>query len=79
MIAHGFIFARGGSKGLPRKNILPLGGKPLICHSIDIAQQVTKLDKIFVVNDTVIREIKLEITQNGEINPISCAKSKFIF
>ena len=32
------IPARGGSKGLPRKNILPLGGKPLICYSIDAAR-----------------------------------------
>jgi len=51
MIAHGFIFARGGSKGLPRKNIIPLGGKPLICHSIDTAKQVTQLDKVFVSTD----------------------------
>lgn len=29
--------ARGGSKGLPRKNILPLGGLPLIAHSIQHA------------------------------------------
>lgn len=28
------ICARGGSKGLPRKNVLPLAGKPLIAHSI---------------------------------------------
>ena len=60
MIAHGFIFARGGSKGLPRKNILPLGGKPLICHSIDIAQQVKKLDKVFVsTDDKEIKEIAI--------------------
>lgn len=29
------IPARGGSKRLPRKNVLPLGGKPLILHSVD--------------------------------------------
>ena len=29
--------ARGGSKRLPRKNVLPLGGKPLILHAIDVA------------------------------------------
>ena len=29
------IPARGGSKGLPRKNILPLAGKPMIIYSID--------------------------------------------
>lgn len=31
------ITARGGSVGLPRKNVLPLGGKPLIVHSIEAA------------------------------------------
>ena len=32
---YAFIFARGGSKGLKKKNILNLDGKPLINHSID--------------------------------------------
>ena len=32
------IPARGGSKGIPRKNIKVLDKKPLICHSIDIAK-----------------------------------------
>jgi CMP-N-acetylneuraminic acid synthetase len=31
------IPARGGSKGLPRKNVRPLAGKPLICYSIEAA------------------------------------------
>jgi CMP-N-acetylneuraminic acid synthetase len=34
------ICARGGSKGIPGKNIKPLNGKPLIGYSIDIAKQV---------------------------------------
>ena len=36
-----FVFARGGSKGLPKKNILKLGGKPLIAHSIELAKKIT--------------------------------------
>ncbi len=31
----GFIPARGGSKGIPKKNIYPLAGKPLIAHTIE--------------------------------------------
>ena len=31
------IPARGGSKGLPRKNILPLAGRPMICYTLDAA------------------------------------------
>lgn len=40
--------ARGGSKRLPRKNILPLGGKPLIVHTLDVARQTSLVDRIVV-------------------------------
>lgn len=43
-----FVFARGGSKGLPRKNLLPLGGVPLIGHSINIAKALPQVSKVFV-------------------------------
>lgn len=46
-----FVFARGGSKGLPRKNVLPLGGMPLFVHGIRMAQQIKHIDKIFVSTD----------------------------
>lgn len=36
--AIGFIFARGGSKGLPGKNIKLLAGKPLIAYAIETAR-----------------------------------------
>lgn len=45
------IPARGGSRGLPRKNILPLKGKPLICYTIDAARGVTKDENICVSTD----------------------------
>jgi N-acylneuraminate cytidylyltransferase len=51
MTIHAFIFARGGSKGLPRKNIKLLAGKPLIQYSIETAKQVSGIDKIFVSTD----------------------------
>ncbi|WP_109694983.1 acylneuraminate cytidylyltransferase family protein [Chitinophaga deserti] len=38
------ICARGGSKGIPGKNIRPLGGKPLISYSIEIAQRFASLN-----------------------------------
>lgn len=46
-----FIFARGGSKGLPRKNVLPIGGFPLIVHSIHTAQALEDIAGIFVSTD----------------------------
>lgn len=46
-----FIFARGGSKGVPRKNIKILGGKPLIAHSITCALECPSLRHITVSTD----------------------------
>lgn len=45
------IPARGGSKGIPHKNIKVLDGKPLICHSIDIARMFTSDENICVTTD----------------------------
>ena len=43
--------ARGGSKRLPRKNVLPLGGKPLIAWTIDTAQESGCFVDILVSTD----------------------------
>ncbi len=48
---YGFIFARGGSKGVPGKNIKPLGGIPLIAHSINAAKASGMIDRIIVSTD----------------------------
>lgn len=45
------IPARGGSKGIPKKNIIPLQGKPLIQYTIDAAQKSRFIDKIFLSSD----------------------------
>ena len=46
------IPARGGSKGLPGKNIRELGGKPLIAWSIGQALDVTAIGKVMVSTDS---------------------------
>lgn len=51
MTTFAFVFARGGSKGLPGKNIRPLGGIPLLAHSIRVARQVSQIQRIFVSTD----------------------------
>lgn len=43
--------ARGGSKSVPGKNILPLAGKPLIAWSIEVARAVEEVDRIIVSTD----------------------------
>jgi N-acylneuraminate cytidylyltransferase len=45
------IPARGGSKGIPHKNIKPLNGKPLIYYTIDVARQLTSDENICVSSD----------------------------
>ena len=58
------IPARGGSKGVKRKNIRPLAGKPLIEYSIDIAKQSCVISDVIVSTDDV--EIA-EIAKNLEV------------
>lgn len=45
------IPARGGSKGVPRKNALPLAGKPLVAWSIDQAKAAKHVDRVVVSTD----------------------------
>jgi CMP-N,N'-diacetyllegionaminic acid synthase len=45
------IPARGGSKGIIRKNVRSLSGKPLIAHSIEAAKNSTRIDRVIVSTD----------------------------
>lgn len=47
-----FIFARGGSKGLPGKNIRPFAGKPLIAWAIEQALAVPSIGRVIVSTDS---------------------------
>lgn len=46
------LCARGGSKGIPDKNIKDLGGKPLIAHSIEDAASWTRSTRVVVSTDS---------------------------
>lgn len=48
----GLINARGGSKGVPGKNIRLLHGKPLIAYSIEIAKRSRLIDRVVVSTDS---------------------------
>lgn len=55
------IPARGGSKGLPGKNILPLCGKPMIAYTIEAAKQSKYIDRVIVsTDDQNIADIALQ-------------------
>lgn len=45
------IPARGGSKSIPKKNIVPLGGKPLIAHVIETALRAPSVSRVVVSTD----------------------------
>lgn len=60
------IPARGGSKGIPRKNIKPFDGKPLIYYTIDCARAICPDDDICVSTDdaeiiSVVEEYGLKV------------------
>lgn len=47
----GLIPARGGSTRIPRKNLAPLAGRPLIAHTCEAALASTALDRVLVSTD----------------------------
>jgi CMP-N,N'-diacetyllegionaminic acid synthase len=47
----GLIPARGGSKGIPRKNLAPVGGKPLLAWTVDAARVASELTRTVVSTD----------------------------
>lgn len=55
------ITARGGSKGLPGKNVSLLNGKPLIAYTIEAALRCPLVDACYVTTeDPVIKKVSLE-------------------
>ena len=46
------IPARGGSKGLPRKNILPLQGRPVLAYTVEAALAAQSLDQVILSTDS---------------------------
>ena len=66
------IPARGGSKGIPRKNIYPLLGKPLLAYTIEAALNSKHLDRVFVSSeDSEILSIASEIGAECILRPSS--------
>lgn len=59
----GIIPARGGSKGVPRKNLRPLAGKPLIAWTIEAAQGSSLLDRVILSSED--EEIMETARQHG--------------
>ena len=61
------IPARAGSRGIVRKNVQPLGGKPLLAYSVETALQSRYIDKVIVSTDD--QEIADLAVQSGATAP----------
>jgi len=82
------IPARGGSKRIPKKNIVEFSGKPMIAWTIEAAIQSNKFDKVIVSTDdqeiaSVASRFGAEIpflreTDADDITPISTATLNFM-
>jgi len=71
------IPARGGSKGLPRKNIRQLNGKPLIYYTIDEAMKSKFIDRVIVTtDDQEIAEISKKAGAEVIIRPPALAQDE---
>ena len=66
------IPARGGSKGVPGKNIKVLGNKPLILHAIDCAKKSRKITDIVVTTDS---EEILSVVSNLDVKVVKRPES----
>jgi CMP-N,N'-diacetyllegionaminic acid synthase len=68
------IPARGGSKGIPRKNIKELCGKPLIAHIIETSLCVKELDRVIVsTEDEEIVKVALQYGAEVILRPAKLA------
>lgn len=70
------IPARGGSKGIPGKNIKPLAGKPLIVHTLELARSLASDDDICVTTDDndIIKVLEAENYQVPFVRPVELAQ-----
>lgn len=62
-----FIPVRGGSKGIPGKNIRPLHGRPLVYWALDAATGCPEIDRVFVATDSDAIRAVVEAYPSGKV------------
>ena len=77
------IPARGGSKGIPRKNVLPVGGVPLVARAIVAAKGVDEIAEVYVSTDdeeiaSVAREYGARVIERPEELASDTASSEVV-
>lgn len=71
------IPARGGSKRLPRKNILPINGQPMITYPIAAALQSRLFDEVIVsTEDSEIAEVAVQAGASVIERPVALAQDR---
>lgn len=74
MLTIAIIPARGGSKGIPHKNIRMLADKPLLAHSILDAKESKLVNQVYVSTDDVqISEISKQYGADVILRPVKLA------
>lgn len=69
------IPARGGSKSIPKKNIVCLGGKPLIAWTIELALKTPEIDRVIVSTDCdEISKVAQEYGAEIHVRPVELAQ-----
>ncbi len=63
------IPARGGSKRIPRKNVRPFAGRPMIAYAIDAAREAEIFDRVIVSTDDA--EIAAVAREHGAETPFT--------
>lgn len=73
------IPARGGSKGIPHKNIALLRGRPLIAYTIDAARAATSLERIVVsTDDAEIAAVSRSLGAEVVMRPAELARDETV-
>lgn len=72
------IPARGGSKTIPKKNLKPLGGKPLIAWPIELAKSIPAISRVIVSSDDdeILRVARLYGAETPFVRPRSLSDDK---
>lgn len=71
------IPARGGSKGIPRKNIKHIAGKPLIAYTIEASLKSKYIDRsILSTEDTEIKQVALSFGAEVMDRPVELAQDE---
>ena len=74
----GFVPARGGSTGIPMKNLSKVNGKPLIKYTLEIGKKIDKNLRLFISSDSkkILQFCKMNGYHEAYMRPKKLSTSK---